>query len=81
MVISIRFYYQFYISVSYLSFLDCNSMPISSPPQNYALEPAGTSGIPVGPDVVIVDDSMVTVVARGVKGNILIRGAPCFGNL
>ncbi len=54
-------------------------MPISSPPQTYALDPVGTSGVAVGPQVVIVDDSMVTKCGVGVKGNILIRGPPCFG--
>ena len=29
--------------------------------------------------MIIVDDSMVTKCAPGVKGNILVRGAPCFG--
>lgn len=54
-------------------------MPISSPPQTYKLDPTGTSGIPVGPQVIIVDDSMVTRVVAGVKGNIFVKGAPCFG--
>jgi acyl-coenzyme A synthetase/AMP-(fatty) acid ligase len=56
-------------------------MPISSPPQNYNLDPSGTSGIPVGPSVIIVDDSMVTRCPPNVKGNILIKGEPCFGKL
>jgi acyl-CoA synthetase (AMP-forming)/AMP-acid ligase II len=54
-------------------------MPISSPPQSYKLDPVGTSGIAVGPDIIIVDDSMVTPVPVGEKGNILLRGPPCFG--
>ena len=29
------------------------SMPISSPPQTYLLDPTGTSGLPVGPDICI----------------------------
>ena len=54
-------------------------MPISSPPQSYKLDPTGTSGIPVGPDVIIVDEACVAKLPCGEKGNILIRGAPCFG--
>ena len=56
-------------------------MPISSPPQNYALSPVGTSGTAVGPDILIVDaDTQVALPNDGVsKGNIFIRGAPCFG--
>lgn len=30
-------------------------MPISSPPQSYRLDPIGTSGIAVGPEIAIVD--------------------------
>ena len=39
------------------------------------------TGIPVGPDVIIVDFDVDTTksVGPGVKGNILIRGTPCFG--
>eukprot|EP01037_Dinobryon_pediforme_P023099 gene23099-24453_t len=37
-------------------------MPISSPPQNYALDPPGTSGVPVGPDVIIVDDDLKFII-------------------
>lgn len=54
-------------------------MPISTPPQSYRLEPSGTSGIAVGPDVIIADEAMVGVVGPGISGNILIRGYPCFG--
>jgi acyl-CoA synthetase (AMP-forming)/AMP-acid ligase II/acetyltransferase-like isoleucine patch superfamily enzyme/acyl carrier protein len=56
-------------------------MPISSPPQTYRLDPTGTSGIPVGPEVIIVDVDVDATksVGPGVKGNILVRGAPCFG--
>ena len=38
-------------------------------------------GIPVGPDVIIVDldDTPVRRVGPAVKGNILVRGSPCFG--
>lgn len=53
-------------------------MPISTPPQNYALDPTGTSGTPVGPEILIVDDDL-KVCAVGQKGNIFIRGPPCFG--
>eukprot|EP00804_Cyclotella_cryptica_P003579 CCRYP_002201-RB/>CCRYP_002201-RB protein AED:0.01 eAED:0.01 QI:485/1/1/1/0.85/0.62/8/1917/1082 len=56
-------------------------MPISSPPQTYRLDPSGSSGIPVGPDVIIADLENIPVqrVGPGVKGNILVRGSPCFG--
>ncbi len=53
-------------------------MPISTPPQNYALDPTGTSGTPVGPDILIVDDDL-NVCSLGQKGNIFVRGPPCFG--
>ena len=52
-------------------------MPISSPPQSYALDPEGTSGIPCGPDVVIVNDDWQPV-PRGTTGNIMVRSLPCF---
>jgi len=52
-------------------------MPISSPPQDYKLDPTGTSGIPVGPDVCIADDEM-NECPIGTRGNILVRGPPCF---
>lgn len=52
-------------------------MPISTPPQNYALQPTGTSGTGVGPDLLIVNDDL-KVCTTGDKGNIFIRGPPCF---
>lgn len=52
-------------------------MPISSPPQHYALDPPGTSGTPVGPDILIVDDDLQPLPPGG-RGNILVRGPPCF---
>ena len=64
-------------------------MPISSPPQDYALHPEGTSGIPVGVDVMIVDDDMKPVcvssslpentIGTGMMGKIVVRGPHCFG--
>jgi acyl-CoA synthetase (AMP-forming)/AMP-acid ligase II len=55
-------------------------MPISSPPQSYRLDPTGTSGISVGPDVLIVDiDDGAKPLPNGAKGNIMVRGPPCFG--
>ena len=67
------------------------SMPISSPPQDYALHPEGTSGIPVGVDVMIMDDDMKPVcvssslpenaIGAGIMGKILVRGPPCFGTI
>jgi acyl-CoA synthetase (AMP-forming)/AMP-acid ligase II/acyl carrier protein len=53
-------------------------MPISSPPQTYDLDPSGTSGMPVGPDVLIVDDNQVPLPPMK-PGNIFVRGPPCFG--
>lgn len=53
-------------------------MPISTPPQNYALEPVGTSGTAVGPDILIVDDDLKALPINQ-KGNIFVRGPPCFG--
>eukprot|EP00956_Cyclotella_meneghiniana_P032073 scaffold86406_cov44-Cyclotella_meneghiniana.AAC.6 len=56
-------------------------MPISSPPQTYRLDPSGTSGIPVGPDVIIanLNDYPAKRLGPGIAGNILVRGSPCFG--
>ena len=53
-------------------------MPISSPPLDYRLSPSGTSGISCGPEILIVDDALMPM-GNGLKGNILIRGPPCFG--
>jgi acyl-CoA synthetase (AMP-forming)/AMP-acid ligase II len=36
-------------------------MPISSPPQNYALDPIGTSGKAVGPDILICDEEHTVI--------------------
>ena len=54
-------------------------MPISSPPQDYALHPEGTSGIPVGVDVMIMDDDMKQVcVSSSLPENAI--GAGIMGN-
>ena len=53
-------------------------MPISTPPQDYDLDPAGTSGTPVGPEILIVDDDLRALPTRS-AGNIFVRGPPCFG--
>ena len=45
---------------------------------DYRLNPTGTSGIACGPSLLIVDDSLEPM-GIGLKGNILIRGTPCFG--
>ena len=55
-------------------------MPISSPPQNYQLDPIGTSGTPVGPDILICDDDYHPLEV-GKTGNIMVKGLPCFGRL
>jgi len=57
-------------------------MPISSPPQTYRLDPTGTSGVAVGPDVKIADvdaSPPFKGLPPGTKGNIMVRGPPCFG--
>ena len=53
-------------------------MPISSPPLDFLLNPTGASGICCGPEILIVDDALLPM-GVGLKGNILIRGTPCFG--
>ena len=53
-------------------------MPISSPPQSYQLNPQGTSGIPCGPEVIIVDPEHTHQLAINTPDHIMIRGAPCF---
>jgi hypothetical protein len=53
-------------------------MPISTPPQDYRLDPTGTSGLPTGPELLIVDDQLLPL-GTGIRGNIFIRGPPCFG--
>jgi len=42
------------------------------------MDPTGTSGQPVGPDIIITDDTRKIVLPPGETGNILIRGAPWF---
>ena len=53
-------------------------MPISTPPPEYNLDPSGTSGKAVGPSILIVDDDL-KVLPDNSKGNIFVRGVPCFG--
>ena len=52
-------------------------MPISSPPLSYRLDPTGTSGIAVGPDILIVNDDLKACEVNE-KGNIFVKGLPCF---
>lgn len=52
-------------------------MPISTPPPEYNLDPSGTSGKAVGPSILIVDDDL-KLLTENVKGNIFVRGVPCF---
>ena len=52
-------------------------MPISSPPQSYKLNPPGTSGTIVGPDVLVVSEEGQAL-PTGQAGNICLRGPPCF---
>jgi acyl-CoA synthetase (AMP-forming)/AMP-acid ligase II/acyl carrier protein len=53
-------------------------MPISSPLLSYKLDPQGTSGIPCGPELMIVDPEHSHELPAGTPGHIMIRGAPCF---
>ena len=50
-------------------------MPISCPPPQYNLERIGSSGIVVGPQLCIMDDTN-NIVPAGITGNIMIRGIP-----
>jgi acyl-CoA synthetase (AMP-forming)/AMP-acid ligase II len=53
-------------------------MPISSPPANYDLSKPGTSGVPVGPQVAILNLSTMQDLPVGTEGPICVRGEPCF---
>ena len=46
-------------------------MPISSPPATYELEKPGTSGVPVGPEVAILNLDDVAVASAGYRGSYL----------
>ena len=43
------------------------------------MDPIGTSGQQVGPDIIITDEERTRRLPPGQVGNILVRGAPCFG--
>ena len=53
-------------------------MPISSPPANYDLSKPGTSGVPVGPEVAILNTTTVEPLPPMEEGPICVRGEPCF---
>ena len=53
-------------------------MPISSPPSTYRLEKPGTSGVPVGPEVAILNVTSCEELPVGTEGPICVRGYPCF---
>ena len=53
-------------------------MPISSPPATYQLEKPGTSGVPVGPEVAILNTATGKRLPEGTEGPICVRGEPCF---
>lgn len=53
-------------------------MPISSPPASYRLEKPGTSGVPVGPEVAILNPVTGESLPVGEEGPICVRGQPCF---
>lgn len=53
-------------------------MPISSPPATYDLSKPGTSGVPVGPEVAILNTSTIESLKPREEGPICVRGEPCF---
>lgn len=53
-------------------------MPISSPPADYQLTKPGTSGVPVGPEVAIINTATMKYFPPGEEGPICVRGEPCF---
>ncbi len=53
-------------------------MPISSPPANFRLEKPGTSGVPVGPEVAVLNLYNMQSLPPGEEGAICVRGEPCF---
>jgi acetyltransferase-like isoleucine patch superfamily enzyme len=53
-------------------------MPISSPPATYDLSKPGTSGVPVGPTVAILNTSTLEPLKPGEEGAICVKGEPCF---
>jgi acyl carrier protein len=53
-------------------------MPISSPPSDYELTKPGTSGVPVGPEVAILNVATLAALPAGTEGPICVRGDPCF---
>lgn len=57
---------------------ECVPIPISSPPAKYNLEKPGTSGVPVGPEVGILDTATMTSVQPRQEGAVCVRGEPCF---
>lgn len=54
------------------------AMPISSPPANYDLSKPGTSGVPVGPEVAILNLATLERLPPNEEGPICVRGAPVF---
>ncbi|KAI9331586.1 hypothetical protein BDR26DRAFT_938321 [Obelidium mucronatum] len=52
-------------------------MPIASPPMDYKLEKPGTSGVAVGPEIAIKDDTGNTLPPNKF-GRITVRGPPVF---
>lgn len=53
-------------------------MPISSPPATYDLSKPGTSGVPVGPEVAILNVHSMQPLKAMDEGPICVRGDPCF---
>ncbi|KAJ3400237.1 hypothetical protein HDU80_007139 [Chytriomyces hyalinus] len=53
-------------------------MPIATPPLDYKLEKPGTSGVSVGPEIVIMDAETDRILPANAYGRIMVRGAPLF---
>jgi acyl-coenzyme A synthetase/AMP-(fatty) acid ligase/acyl carrier protein len=66
---------QCYVLPSY-GMTEC--MPISSPPSTYELTKPGTSGVPVGPQVAILNVTTMAPYPPNQEGPICVRGEPCF---
>ncbi|KAI8337529.1 hypothetical protein BC941DRAFT_352853 [Chlamydoabsidia padenii] len=55
-------------------------LPISAPPRDYDLSRPGTSGLLVGPELMIAhQEGSGGALQDGAIGHIMVRGVPCFG--
>ncbi|TPX75427.1 hypothetical protein CcCBS67573_g03290 [Chytriomyces confervae] len=53
-------------------------MPIATPPLDYKLEKPGTSGVSVGPEIVVMDAETDRILPSNAFGRIMVRGPPLF---